>query len=383
MIKVLIVVGTRPEAIKMAPVINGLRDSSSFQVDVCNTGQHMEMIEQVFDIFQIQAKYNFNVVERAKSLHTVTSTIIEELEKVFEKTTYDCVIVHGDTNTCLSTSLAAFYSRIDVMHVEAGLRTGDIYAPWPEEMNRVVVGRLAALHFAPTVKAQQNLMSEGIPGHKIAVTGNTVIDALVATEKRIEDDKILEQELEERFGFLDQTKKLILVTGHRRENFGSGFRDICLSLKELSKRSDVQILYPVHLNPNVLMPVHDILSDTDNVHLIKPVDYVAFVYLMKRAHFILTDSGGIQEEAPSIGVPVLVMRASSERPEALESGLVSLVGTSVDSIVTESRRLIEHGQHFTKRSVRSHVYGDGTAALQIKSALISYFNKGTIKTDAS
>ena len=339
--KVMVVFGTRPEAIKMAPVVEALRAAPGVETIVAVTAQHRQMLDQVLDLFGIVPDEDLDVMQPGQNLVGLTSRILDGMSEVIARHKPDIVLVHGDTTTTLATSMAAFYSRTAIGHVEAGLRTGNLYSPWPEEANRKLTGALAALHFAPTERSRANLLSEGVPAEHIHVTGNTVIDALLAVIEKIRSNADLEQSLAGRFPFLDPSKRLILVTGHRRENFGDGFEQICMALKEIAGRGDTQVVYPVHLNPNVQEPVNRILGSQPDLHLLEPQDYLPFVYLMSRAHIIISDSGGIQEEAPSLGKPVLVMRDTTERPEAVDAGTVVLVGTDPKRIVAETCRLLD------------------------------------------
>ncbi|WP_317741085.1 non-hydrolyzing UDP-N-acetylglucosamine 2-epimerase [Telluria beijingensis] len=364
-IKVLTVFGTRPEAIKMASVVRALSQSPDVEVKVCVTAQHRQMLDQVLSLFSLTPDFDLNLMTPGQDLSDITSKVLIGMRGVLREWRPDYVFVHGDTTTTFATSLAAYYERIPVGHVEAGLRTGNIYSPWPEEVNRCLTGVIASLHFAPTDHARQNLLAEGVPAANICVTGNTVVDALLDVVARLETDAGLRREMESQFTFLDSKKKLILVTGHRRENFGSGFENICHALNEVSRMPDVEVLYPVHLNPNVQEPVQRILKGNPNVHLIDPVSYLPFVYLMNRATILLTDSGGIQEEAPSLGKPVLVMRDTTERPEAVAAGTVRLVGTAVDSIVGGIRTLLTDPAEYQRMSSATNPYGDGTAANRI------------------
>lgn len=375
--KVMLVFGTRPEAIKMAPLVKGLQACPDLQTVVCVTAQHREMLDQVLRLFDIVPEHDLNIMKPGQDLFDITGNILHGLKGVFQQEQPDLVLVHGDTTTTLATSLAAYYSRIAVGHVEAGLRTGNKYAPFPEEMNRKLTGALADIHFAPTPASQANLLREGVAADTIHVTGNTVIDALLAVVDKLRSDQALQAEFAQRFGFLDRSKRLVLVTGHRRENFGEGFQNICNALADIAaEHADVQVLYPVHLNPNVRQPVSDILAARGlaNVHLIDPVDYLPFVYLMDRAHIIVTDSGGIQEEAPSLGKPVLVMRDTTERPEAVEAGTVKLVGTSREKIVAEARRLLIDEQAYAAMSRAHNPYGDGKAVERIVQHILSMQN---------
>lgn len=363
--KVLCVFGTRPEAIKMAPVVKSLQLEPRISARVCVTAQQRQMLDQVLEVFGIVPDHDLNIMKPGQSLTDITTRVMQGIEHVLDVEKPDVVLVHGDTSTTFAASLAAYYRRIPVGHVEAGLRTGNIYSPWPEEINRRLTGAIAAYHFAPTEAARANLIKEGVADDFICVTGNTVVDALLATVERIEADRVLTQRFEEQFSFLDSTRKMILVTGHRRESFGQGFENICLALRELAARDDVEILYPVHLNPNVQEPVRRILGDCPRVHLIEPLDYLPFVYLMKRCHLILTDSGGIQEEAPSLGKPVLLMRDTTERPEGIQVGAVRLVGTDCGKIVSETLRLLGSQAEYEMMAMAGNPYGDGMAAQRI------------------
>ena len=368
--KVLLVFGTRPEAIKMAPLVLELKSRKGLNVEVCVTAQHREMLDQVLDLFELKPDYDLNLMQPGQDLYDITTKALIGLKGVLETSKPDLVLVHGDTTTTFASSLAAFYQRIPVGHVEAGLRTGNIYSPWPEEMNRKLTGSLTKFHFAPTTKAQNNLFLENVDAADVYVTGNTVIDALVQVEKRIGTDKALNSKLSAQFDFLDPSKKLILVTGHRRESFGDGFENICQALRTLAQQADVQVLYPMHLNPNVREPVNRILHNIKNVFLIEPQEYLPFVYLMSRAYIILTDSGGVQEEAPSLGKPVLVMRDTTERPEAVDAGTVKLVGTDYDCIVNESMALLTDKQAYEKMSFAHNPYGDGKACQRIADIIL-------------
>jgi UDP-N-acetylglucosamine 2-epimerase (non-hydrolysing) len=371
-LKVLFVFGTRPEAIKMAPLIRELRRSPDrFQARVCVTAQHREMLDQVLALFQIEPDVDLDVMRPNQTLHEITASVMLGLRPILDGEQPDWVLVQGDTTTTFAASLAAFYQRIPVAHVEAGLRTGNRFAPWPEEMNRVLTSRLASLHFAPTAAARDNLLHEGVPDDLIHVTGNTVVDALLEVRDQLAGNRELTARLDRQYDFLDRRKHLILVTGHRRESFGAGFESICWALAELEhRREDIEILYPVHLNPNVRDPVGRILDGRSRIHLIEPVEYSAMVYLMGRSHFILTDSGGIQEEAPSLGKPVLVMRETTERPEAVAAGTVRIVGTEQKRIVEESLRLLDDAQHYGRMSHAHNPYGDGQAARRIAAILL-------------
>lgn len=367
--KILAVFGTRPEAIKMAPVVNRLRREPGFSMEVCVTAQHRHMLDQVLELFGIRPEEDLDLMAPDQSLPDLTAAVLKGLDPVLERRRPDRVLVHGDTTTTLAASLSAYYRRIPVGHVEAGLRTGNRYAPFPEEVNRKVAGAVADLHFAPTERAKTNLRLEGVPEDSIEVTGNTVLDALLEVVGRIRADELLRRDLEGRFPFLDAARRLVLVTGHRRENFGEGFRNICAALADLAGRGDVQIVYPVHLNPHVEGPVREALGEVPGVHLIAPQDYLPFVFLMDRAHLILTDSGGVQEEAPSLGKPVLVMREVTERPEAVEAGTVRLVGTNRTRIVEEACRLLDDARAYAQMSRAHNPYGDGRASERIAARL--------------
>ncbi|MDK6078132.1 non-hydrolyzing UDP-N-acetylglucosamine 2-epimerase [Massilia varians] len=364
-LKILTVFGTRPEAIKMVSLVRELAAATDFDVKVCVTAQHRSMLDQVLELFSIKPDFDLDIMTPGQDLSDITSKVLAGMRTVLREWRPDYVLVHGDTTTTMATSLAAYYERIAVGHVEAGLRTGNIYSPWPEEINRKLTGAIAKVHFAPTEHAKQNLLNEGIPTKNICVTGNTVVDALLDVVQRLETDQALRRQMESQFSFLDSKKKLVLVTGHRRENFGTGFENICRALDEISRLDAVDVLYPVHLNPNVQEPVQRILKGNPNIHLIDPVGYLPFVYLMNRASILLTDSGGIQEEAPSLGKPVLVMRDTTERPEAVAAGTVRLVGTSVRSIVDGTRTLLTDPAEYSRMSNAANPYGDGTSALQI------------------
>lgn len=368
-IKVLSIFGTRPEAIKMAPLVKALAAESGVHSMICVTGQHQSMLKQVLDLFDLKPDFTLDVMRPHQSLNTLTAALYDAIDPVLEMTQPDRVLVHGDTTSAMVASMAAFHRRIPVGHVEAGLRTGDIRSPWPEEMNRRCIDLGADLLFAPTFESRTNLLGERLQGRSF-VTGNTVIDALQLTAKRIEEDSELRGRLDSQFSFIKPDRKVLLVTGHRRENFGDGFLNICKALRQLAKRSDIQIVYPVHLNPNVQGPVNEHLAGLDNVHLIEPLDYLAFVRLMQRAHVILTDSGGVQEEAPSLGKPVLVMRDVTERPEAVNAGTVRLVGTSPESIVGGVTALYDDQLLWRRASQAANPYGDGKASSRIVDVLL-------------
>ncbi|QFT08582.1 non-hydrolyzing UDP-N-acetylglucosamine 2-epimerase [Vibrio sp. THAF190c] len=368
--KVLTVFGTRPEAIKMAPLVHALAADDRFEAKCCVTAQHREMLDQVLELFEIKPDYDLNLMKAGQTLNEVTSSILLELKPVLKEFKPDVVLVHGDTATTFAASLAAYYEQIAVGHVEAGLRTGNIYSPWPEEGNRRLTGALTKYHFAPTQTSKENLLTENFNPDDISVTGNTVIDALLMVKDKIDSDSDLSATLTAQFPFLDDSKKLILVTGHRRESFGGGFERICESLAVVAKaHPDTQILYPMHLNPNVREPVNRLLAHIDNIYLIEPQQYLPFIYLMNRAHIILTDSGGIQEEAPSLGKPVLVMRDTTERPEAVDAGTVKLVGTNTGVIVDSLNSLLTDETAYQAMSFAHNPYGDGNACQKILNEL--------------
>lgn len=368
-LKVLTVFGTRPEAIKMAPVVQALADDVQIEARVCVTAQHRQMLDQVLELFRIRPDFDLDLMKPGQDLSDITSNVLLGMRRVYAEWRPDIVLVHGDTTTTLAASLSAYYARLRVGHVEAGLRTQNKYSPWPEEMNRRLTGAMADIHFAPTEGSRANLLREGVPEASIHITGNTVIDALLGVVAHIRGDASLKQRFEAQFDFLDPARRLILVTGHRRENFGSGFESICVALREIASRDDVQVVYPVHLNPNVQEPVRRILSGLPNVHLIEPLDYLPFVYLMDRCAILITDSGGIQEEAPSLGKPVLVMRDTTERPEAVDAGTVKLVGTDHPTIVRETMRLLDDASAYEAMARAHNPYGDGRAAARIRDIL--------------
>jgi len=374
--KILIVFGTRPEAIKMAPLVKEFRMyPKKFETICCVTGQHRQMLDQVLDIFEIKPDYDLNIMQNGQDLYDITSRVLLEMRDVLNIVKPDLVLVHGDTTTSTATALAAFYQQIQVAHIEAGLRTHNIYSPWPEEMNRQITGRIASYHFTPTLLSKQNLLNEGVNEESIAITGNTVIDALYMVIKKIKDNIQLTLSLETQItnaGYnvtnLLNGKKLILITGHRRENFGEGFINICNAIKSLTiKYPNVDFIYPMHLNPNVRKPINEIFGNqmSSNMFFIEPLDYLSFIYLMGRCYLVLTDSGGIQEEAPSLGKPVLVMRDNTERPEALEAGTVELVGTSSSKIISTVSKLIDDHSYYEKISKSINPYGDGLACKRI------------------
>ena len=376
----MLVFGTRPEAIKMAPLVKEFQKyPEKFKTIVCVTGQHREMLDQVLRIFDIQPDYDLNIMKQGQDLYDVTAKVLTGMRDVLKETRPDIVLVHGDTTTSTAAALAAFYQQIPVGHVEAGLRTHNIYSPWPEEMNRQITGRITTYHFAPTSLSKDNLLQEGVAGEQIIVTGNTVIDALYMVVEKIKNDGILSCELEKVLkasGYdisrLSDGKKLVLITGHRRENFGDGFISMCKAIKSLSEKyPEVDFVYPMHLNPNVRKPIHEVFgkSQRANLFFIEPLEYLSFVYLMEKAAIVLTDSGGIQEEAPGLGKPVLVMRDTTERPEALAAGTVKLVGTNYDKIVNEVSGLLDSQEYYEKMSKAVNPYGDGKACSRIVKAL--------------
>ena len=372
--KILIVFGTRPEAIKMAPLVKEFeKHTNDFDVKVCVTAQHREMLDQVLELFDITPEYDLDIMKPGQDLYDVTSNVLLGLRNVLSTFKPDIVFVHGDTSTTFSTALAAFYQRMEVAHVEAGLRTGDIYSPWPEEANRQLTTQITKYHFAPTTTSEANLLKESVEKKSILVTGNTVIDALFLALEKIKNDESLKDSIINSIDnaianktFDIEKSKYILVTGHRRENHGQGFINICTALKELAlKNRDMHIVYPVHLNPNVQKPVNELLSNIENIHLIEPMQYEQFIYLMDKSYFIITDSGGVQEEAPSLGKPVLVMRDTTERPEALEAKTVKLVGTNTALIVTEAQKLIDDTKAYESMSKAHNPYGNGNACSKI------------------
>jgi len=370
--KILLVFGTRPEAIKMAPLVKQLQALPGFDARVCVTAQHRQMLDQVLGLFGIEPEFDLDLMKPGQDLTDITTGVLAGMRTMLARWRPDAVLVHGDTSTTLAASLAAFYQRIAVGHVEAGLRTGNLYSPWPEEANRKLTGALARWHFAPTAAARGNLLAEGVAPEAIHVTGNTVIDALLQVQGRIRGDAQLRQGLAERFAFLDPARRMVLVTGHRRENFGAGFERICAALARIAgQHPELDVVYPVHLNPQVQEPVRRLLGQVGNVHLIEPQDYLPFVYLMDRSTLILTDSGGIQEEAPSLGKPVLVMRDTTERPEAVAAGTVKLVGTDADRIVAQAHELLGDAGAYRAMARAHNPYGDGQACQRIAAALQS------------
>jgi len=369
--KILTVFGTRPEAIKMAPLVHALEADDRFDAKVCVTAEHREMLDQVLELFEIEPDYDLDIMKAGQTLNDVTTSILVGLKPVLEDFKPDVALVHGDTATTFAASLAAYYQQIKVGHIEAGLRTGNIYSPWPEEANRKLTSAITNYHFAPTAGSKENLLNEGISKDEITVTGNTVIDALFWVREKLNKDISLSNDLSSRFDYLDPNKKLILVTGHRRESFGGGFERICEALRQIATNNpDAQVLYPIHLNPNVQEPVNRLLKGLDNVFLIEPQQYLPFCYLMDRATVILTDSGGIQEEAPSLGKPVLLMRETTERPEAVDAGTVRLVGTDVNLIVSQVDLLLTNQDEYQKMSKAHNPYGDGLACGRILEFLV-------------
>jgi UDP-N-acetylglucosamine 2-epimerase len=380
--KIMLVFGTRPEAIKMAPLVKEFqKHSEEFKTIVCVTGQHREMLDQVLNIYDIQPDYDLNIMKQGQDLYDVTARVLVGMRDILKEVNPDIVLVHGDTTTSTAAALAAFYQQIPVGHVEAGLRTHNIYSPWPEEMNRQITGRIATYNFAPTPLSRQNLLDEKVDERCITVTGNTVIDALYWVVDKIKKDKVLNTRLEKGLatvGYdmkrLNSGKKIVLITGHRRENFGNGFINICTAIKDLTKKyPEVDFVYPMHLNPNVRKPIHDVfgedLSNLGNMFFIEPLEYLSFVYLMEKSTIVLTDSGGIQEEAPGLGKPVLVMRDTTERPEALDAGTVKLVGTDYNRIMAEVSDLLDNQVYYDKMSKAVNPYGDGLACSRIVETL--------------
>ena len=369
--RILSVVGTRPEAVKMAMVARALDGAAGIEHRLCVTAQHREMLDPILRLFNLSPDYDLDIMSHGQHLTDITSAVLEGMRSVLADARPDLVLVQGDTTTVLATALAAFYARVPVGHVEAGLRTGDMTAPWPEEMNRRLTDAISDRHYAPTETARRNLLAEGVPDSGIRVTGNTVIDTLLHVVERLENEPSLSNRARAMLPQRDLSRRLLLVTGHRRESFGPGFEQICRALIRIGARQDVEIVYPVHLNPNVQEPVFRLLGGHPNVHLIEPLDYLSFVHLMTEAQVILTDSGGIQEEAPSLGKPVLVMRDTTERPEAVAAGTVRLVGTDADRIVTETSRLLDDDKAYSAASLVHHPYGDGRASQRILEDLTS------------
>lgn len=372
--KVLLVFGTRPEAIKMAPLVKAFEKHNIIETKVCVTAQHREMLDQVLELFEVVPDYDLNIMKKNQDLFEITSNILIKLKEVLNISKPDVVLVHGDTTTTFSASLAAFYLQIPVGHVEAGLRTHNLLSPFPEEANRQLTSRLASFHFAPTNSSYQNLLDEGVDKDKIFITGNTVIDTLLTTDEKIQSSQIKQESLKkhiENNGYLICTKRIVLVTGHRRENFGDGFIQICKALKEIAlKNQDIDIVYPLHLNPNVKDVVHKHLDSVNNIYLINPLDYEPFVYLMRKSYIILTDSGGIQEEAPSLGKPILVMRDTTERPEAVDAKTVKLVGTDKNLIIKSTQELLDNVSVYNSMAKVKNPYGDGEASTNILNSLL-------------
>ncbi len=374
----MLVFGTRPEAIKMAPLVKEFqKHPDNFETIVCVTGQHRQMLDQVLDIFDIRPDYDLNIMKQGQDLYDVTSKVLTGMRDVLKEANPDVVLVHGDTTTSTAAAIAAFYQQIPVGHVEAGLRTHNIYSPWPEEMNRQITGRIAEYDFAPTALSRSNLLAEGVADDKVTITGNTVIDALYWVIKKIKNTSVLNEELKSELkeagydtGRLDDGKRLVLITGHRRENFGDGFLSMCMAIKALTEKyPNVDFVYPMHLNPNVRKPIHKVFGENldglENMFFIEPLEYLSFVFLMEKSNIVLTDSGGIQEEAPGLGKPVLVMRDTTERPEALEAGTVKLVGTDYDKIINEVSALLDNQEHYDAMSKAVNPYGDGHACERI------------------
>lgn len=375
--KILVVFGTRPEAIKMAPLVHRLKQTPGIEAKVCVTAQHREMLDQVLCLFGITPDYDLNIMKPGQTLSGIAVTILNGLDPVLLECAPDLVLVHGDTSTTFITTLACFYRHIPVGHVEAGLRTGDLQSPWPEEANRVLTGRLACLHFAPTAKAQSNLLAEGVDPNRVWVTGNTVIDALLWVKSKLDRDHEIRNAYEHQFAFLGSGRRFVLITGHRRESFGQGFERICEAIRSMAgEYPSIDWVYPVHLNPNVREPVGRILGNLGNVHLIDPLDYLPFVYLMDRSTLILTDSGGVQEEAPSLGKPVLVMRNTTERPEAVEAGTVRLVGNDTNLIMEGLRDLLNNRESYLAMTRAHNPYGDGKACDRIVKACLEWHSGG-------
>lgn len=375
--RVMVAFGTRPEAIKMAPVIAALKARDDVETIVAVTAQHRGMLDQVLDLFRIVPDFDLDVMSADQTLPELFSRLLLGMTEALRVARPDLLLVHGDTSTTLASALAGFYQRIEIAHVEAGLRTGNMRAPWPEEANRRLTAPLVAMHFAPTATARRNLLAEGIDPASVHVTGNTVIDALLSVVEQLRNDAGLALAMTSRFPFLDRRLRLVLVTGHRRENLGGGFERICDALTAIAARGDVQIVYPVHPNPNVAGPVHERLRDVDGIHLVEPQDYLPFVYLMDRAHLLLTDSGGVQEEAPSLGKPVLVMRETTERPEAVDAGTVRLVGTCTRTIVDSVAELLDASSKYEAMSRAHNPYGDGHAASRIAALAVGDLGETT------
>lgn len=371
--KILVVFGTRPETIKMALLVQMLKDTPGVNTRLCVTAQHRMMLDQVLDLFNLVPDYDLNIMTPRQDLTDITCSALSGLREILTDYLPDLILVQGDTTTTFAATLAAYYARIPVHHVEAGLRTGDIYSPWPEEINRKITSTIAVKHYAPTPLAKNNLIAEGVNEETIKVTGNTVVDSLLAISDMLDSTDKLKDSCEKQFHFLNSEKRLILVTGHRRESFGQGFENICNALLRIAELNDIQIIYPVHLNPNVQEPVNRLLSNTGNIHLIPPLEYLPFLYLMKRSTLVITDSGGIQEEAPSLGIPVLVTRDTTERPEAVIAGTVKLVGTDSEAIVAEAEKLLEDTVYYEQMSIAHNPYGDGKACERIIEDILSSY----------
>ncbi len=372
--KILAILGTRPEAIKMAPVLKLLQNHNKIDIKLCVTAQHREMLDQVLNLFDLKPDFDLNIMKSGQDLTDLTSKILQNLRDIFLSEKFHLVLVHGDTTTSMAAALSAFYHKVPVAHIEAGLRTNNINSPWPEELNRQITSRISKIHFSPTNNAKQFLLNEGIAENSVIVTGNTVVDALHEMSNRIARDSEVIFELNKKFSYLDKKKYLILVTAHRRENFGDGIKEICSALLKILERDDVQIIFSVHPNPEVSNLVHQMLGDSTNLFLIPPQEYFTFIYLMNKAHIVITDSGGIQEEAPSLGKPTLVTRESTERQEAVENGYVKLVGTDSTLIVTETLKLIDNQDEYKSMSATTNPFGDGKASSRILDAIISIYN---------
>jgi UDP-N-acetylglucosamine 2-epimerase len=368
--RLLIVFGTRPEALKCFPVARAALSHAGYDTQICLTAQHREMVDKIIELTELPVHHDLNIMQPGQTLFDVTARVLVGMQSVLDKAQPDIVMVQGDTTTAMSAALAAFYKGIDVAHIEAGLRSHDIRSPFPEELNRKVIGDIARWHFAPTPEARANLLAEGMPDSHIFVTGNTVIDTLLHFSSILDTDEARKRDLEERFGFLDPQKRLILVTGHRRENFDGGIERICKALETLAARGDVQIVFPVHPNPNVRGVVERTLNGVADVHLIEPQDYLPFLFLQKKSTLVLTDSGGVQEEAPSLGKPVLVMRENTERPEGVTAGTARLVGTNIDAILTHANRLLDDPAAYKSMAERHNPYGDGKASQRILEELL-------------
>jgi UDP-N-acetylglucosamine 2-epimerase (non-hydrolysing) len=373
-LKVVTVFGTRPEAIKMAPVIKALQKNSAIEIKVCVTGQHRAMLDQVLSLYDIVPDYDLNIMSTNQTLTGITQLTLQGLENIFQEYPADWVIVQGDTSTTFAAALAAFYKKIPVAHVEAGLRTQNIYSPWPEEVNRQLTGRIATLHFPPTAGAHENLLKEGVSPDKMLITGNTVIDALLATVAHIKANPEIALSLVQQFPYINPDKKLLLMTSHRRENFGNSIEQICHAMLQLAKRDDVQIIYPVHPNPNIAGPVGKFLGNVKNIFLIEPQDYLPFVYLMMQSYLIVTDSGGVQEEAPSLGIPVLVVRETTERPEGVAAGTARLIGTDAENIIKNVEEFMDKKELYGIMRSASNPYGDGKASHRIVERLLHESN---------